>query len=107
MPDDVESLPAWNFTRFVTSNLFLYPLGWFIGVLLFICIIQFFEPKETPKVNQPDYNIGTPSFDLMVLTDSQEMSLGSNQKAVVIGVEVMNLWLKNAINKEIISISSR
>lgn len=74
-----------------------------ICLTIIVCTILLVRhPKNySPK---PDYNIGTPAYDLSVLTDGKEMYIEHNQYVSVIGVDVMNLWLQNATDKRIISI---
>ncbi len=65
-------------------------------------------PKEVTQVEtvEPSYNTGTPTYDLMTITNSKTIILGNKQRAVLVGVDVINLWLENAKNKEIVSITA-
>lgn len=88
----------------INSQMLIALILWlFTAVLGLIAIFNCISKSEIGKPN-PNYNIGTPAYDLSMLTDSKEMYIEHNQYVSVIGVDVMNLWLQNATNKRIISI---
>lgn len=89
-------LPRMEFLVLITV------ISTWLSLSVYSAILLFQNSKnDLPK---PDYNVGTPAYDLSMLTDSKEMYIQHNQYVSVIGVDVMNLWLQNATNKRIISI---
>jgi len=76
-----------------------------IVIIILMFGLSWALPQNKVEVT-PNYNNGTPAYDLMTITNSQTMPLGNRQKAVLVGVDVMNLWLQNATNKEIVSITA-
>lgn len=78
-------------------------LSW-LSFAVYGIILLAANSKSKSSLPKPDYNVGTPAYDLSVLTNGKEMYIEHNQYVSVIGVDVMNLWLQNATNKRIISI---
>ena len=87
--------------------------GFLLILILFTCVnavtemTEFVATHKKENTATPDYTIGTPAYDLSVITNNKIMFVDRGQQKVeVIGVEVMHLWLQNATNKEVVSICS-
>lgn len=78
-------------------------LSWF-SLSVYAMILLAANSNSKSNLTKPDYNGGTPAYDLSVLTNGKEMYIEHTQYVSIIGVDVMNLWLQNATNKRIISI---
>lgn len=87
------------------SRAFLAMSVIFAGVIFGYHCIQS-NKQEQNTAAEPDYNVGTPAYDLMAITNSKTITLGKQQKAVIVGVDVMSLWLENAHDKEIVSVTT-
>lgn len=97
------------------TNLFILYIAIVIMIYIIVCTYiiacnthkKEIETKIENEKAQKVYDALTPTYDTLTILAFDKQMVISNQKVAVIGMEALNIWLKQANgNKTIVSITS-